>query len=274
MLFQISPCLIHSPRSRLRTYAKIQKLRSNALSTFRQTSVIPPETDSLKTEKLFLWVSLTLRFFTPFSRNSWCWNQSRKYNYICTKCCNETAVPGSGGLSSAAGSGSWGAKEWSSLWRAPSSPGQTPHTPYLAKTTEAISWGSAAAPITDLPWIRQAPSAALPQQLWGGLLRLNKMAAAQPTRALCPAEPCSAGRGQPPFPQRSLALPWLQGKRLFTTLYHILRGNKRFKRQGLNTRAPSIPLVCSSTAGIHFHPHFSFPNSCGGAISWPCEATG
>lgn len=53
MVLQISRCVIHSSRPRLRNHAKIQKFKPNsyALSTSRETSVIPPEIDSLKIER-------------------------------------------------------------------------------------------------------------------------------------------------------------------------------------------------------------------------------
>lgn len=154
-----------------------------------------------------------------------------------------------------------------------SHPGQTPQTPYLAKTEKAVSRVSAAAPVTDLPWIRQTPSAALPQQVrgWGsppqcpqaqqngssvarGALLLQWGSALLPSAA-----PCSV-------------LATREGT-IYNYLLHILQGNKKFNRQGLDTCAPSIPLVHSNMAGTHFHPHFSFSNPCGGAVSSPHEAT-
>lgn len=98
------------------------------------------------------------------------------------------------------------------------------------------------------------------------VLRLNKMA------AVWPAGPCSSSGGQPSFPQQRLALSWLQGKGLFTTIYYIFCREIRNLTGKAWTRAPSIPLGHSNMAGTHFHPHFSFSNPCGGAVSWPHEA--
>ena len=160
----------------------------------------------------------------------------------------------------------------------PLTPTPDPHTPYLAKPEKVVSWGSAAAPITDLPWVRQVPAAALLQQpqSWGSppqSPQAQQNGGGAAPRALCPAEPCSSGWDRPSVPQWCLPLSWLQGKRIFTILYYIFCRERRDLTGKAWTCAPSTPLVCSSMAGTHFHPHFSLSNPCDGLISWPHEAT-
>lgn len=144
-MFQISLGLMHSSRFTLRN-AKIQKFKTNsyALSTFRETSVILPGTDSPQIGKLLLWALLTFLRFFLYAQNSWCWNRRRKYNIYIQLSLNHCAWL----MRSEFSCRLWQLrnKGMQPFMEGPLPSGQTHPTPYLPKEGRGLA-GSAAAPL-------------------------------------------------------------------------------------------------------------------------------